>query len=194
MLLSFLSLWQEKLTDFRGRGIAAGVKEQWGRGKRLLLLIPEKPLALLQAEGWLREGERKPEHNFYHLWCMRLSLVWRLTLIFWGLKLEIPFFILTPAASNNSESLWKQEKNWVKFPGLSIDSSVLILMSAHLPGSTLTVPFPESSQCLEQSLHAVSKTPLAPNNCWRPCSSEWFKLSQLHLWASFLVHEPRPSV
>lgn len=48
----------------------------------LLLLIPEKPLALLQAEGSLREGERKSEHNFHHLWCMRLSLVRGLTLIF----------------------------------------------------------------------------------------------------------------
>lgn len=177
-----------------GRGIAAGVKEQRGRGKRLLLLIPEKPLALLQAEGWLREGERKSEHNFCHLWYMRLSLVQGLSLIFWGLKLEIPFFVLIPTAFNNSESLWKQEKNWVKFPGLSTDSSVLIL-STFTWFYTYLVSFPESAQCLEQSLHVaeVSNTHLVSDNCWTLCSSERFNLSQTHPWSSFLVHDTRTS-
>lgn len=140
---------------------------------------------LLQAEGSLREGERKSEHNFHHLWCMRLSLVWGLTLIFWGLKLEIPFFVLIPAASNNSESLWKQEKSWVKLPGLSSDSSVLIVSTFTWFCSYL-VPSLESAQRLEQSLHMVdgSKRPLAPDNCWTLCSSEWFNLPQIHPWGS----------
>lgn len=148
------------------------------------------PCCRLRAD--LEKWKEKSEHIFHHLWCMGLSLVQGLTLIFWGLKQKCLSLFL----SQLPLTIVKVCKSRRKAEWSSQDAAVIVQcsFSAHWPGSKHTWCLLLNLLRLEKSLHVVdvSKTLLAPDNCWTLCSSEWFHLSQIHPWASFLCMTPTP--